>query len=178
MKTSKLLISIILITILAGCASSPRVMNMVPVVDNSTFASTNKTLKVSTVYGGEKSDPWIKGSRIDNDSFMQALIQALTNSNLFTKINPADQADLILTPELLSQDQPAMGLNMTATLVVRYTLKNNTDGAKIWQKYIISKFTATVGDAFVGTTRLNKANEGVVRENLKSLIEELAKLEL
>ena len=178
MKASRLVLSIVLITLLAGCASAPKVMNMVPVVDSSTFVNKDKTLKISMVYGGEESDPIIKGSRIDNASFMEAVIQALTNSNLFTKINPTDQPDLVLTPEIHSQDQPILGFNMTATLLVRYILKNGADGTQIWTKDIISKYTATVGEAFVGATRLKKANEGAVRENIKSLIDELAKLEL
>lgn len=178
MNTVKLIFSYLLIAMLAGCATSPRILNMVPATDQYQFSNTNKTIKVGIVYGGDESDPIFSGSKIDNSSFMGALIQALTNSNLFIKVNPSDSADYNLTAQILSQDQPFMGLNMTVTLLVRYTIIRETDSYQIWQKDIISQYTATVGDAFVGATRLNKANEGSVRENIKLLLEDISKLEL
>lgn len=178
MKTVKIICSSLLMTILVGCASSPRILNMVPPTDHYQFSNTNKTIKVEMVYGGQESDPIFEGSRIDNTSFMGALLQGLTNSNLFKKVNPSENPDYYLTAMILSQDQPLMGFNMTVTLLVRYTITSGIDKTQTWQKDIVSQYTATVGDAFVGATRLNKANEGSVRENIRLLLEEISKLEL
>lgn len=178
MNTSKLVFLSLLIVTLIGCAASPRILNMVPATDQSQFSNTNKTITIKMVHGGRESDPIFEGSKIDNTSFMGALLQALKNTNLFTAVNPPANPDYNLTALILSQDQPFIGLNMTVTLLVRYTITRETDGVQIWQKDIISKYTATVGDAFVGATRLNKANEGSVRENIKLLLEDLSKLEL
>lgn len=178
MKKIKLIIAILLILFLNGCAFSPEPINMVPRIETSAFTKTNKTLKVNMVYGGEKSDPIIKGSKIDNASFMIALTLALEKSNLFTEINPSDNPDIFLSATILSQTQPAIGFNMTASLIVRYVLYDRTGKTEVWRKDIFSEYTAAFGDALIGSTRLKKANEGSVRQNIKFLIEELASLNL
>ena len=178
MKKIKQIMIISLTLFLVGCAYAPRPINMVPRMEKDTYTNTNKTFKVEMVFGGEESDPIFKGSRIDNSSFMTALTIALENSGLFAKINPLDNVNYFLSATILSQDQPLMGLDMTVTLIVGYTLFDGTGETEIWHKDIVSKYTAAFGDALIGSTRLKKANEGSVRNNIKLLIEELAELDL
>jgi len=177
MKTMSLFL-LILISFLSGCAFSPSLLNMVPVTTQYQFTNTGKTITIKMVYGGEESDPIFKGSRIDNASYMGALNQSLANSNLFSKINPSGNPDYYLDVMIISQNQPFAGFNMTVTLLVRYTIINGKDNTQIWQKDISSKYTAAFGDALVGATRLNKANEGSVRENIRNFLEEISKLKL
>jgi len=150
---------------------------MIALTAQNKFVRTDKTISVKMVYGGKESDPIFTGSKIDNTSFMGALLISLTNSNLFSKINPSESPDYYLSAMILSQDQPFAGLDMTVTLFVRYIISGK-DETQIWQKDILSQYTAAFGDAFVGATRLNKANEGAVRENIRLFLEELSKVKL
>lgn len=178
MKKLNMILIISLSFILLNCATSPRILYMVPPVEEFNFVNTNKSISVNYSYGGQESDPIFEGSKIDNASFTGALITALNNSNLFSEINPSGNAYYNLSALILSQNQPMLGFDMTVTLLVRYTLTRGVEGTEVWQKDVLSSYTATVGDAFVGATRLKLANEGVVRENIKMLLEYLSQLNL
>ena len=43
----------------------------------------------------------------------------------------------------------------------------------VWTEQVVTPFTATMGDAFVGSTRLKLANEGAVRKNIAQLVAKL-----
>ena len=176
--TKRLFIPLIIVLFLAGCATMPKMMNMVPVMQGAKFHHSDKTMKVGDILGGEKSDPLWEGSKIDAMTFKGALIISLQNSNLFTYANSDDNADYRLDVLLMIQDQPAFGLNMTVTLLARYTIIDESSGDVVWTKDINSSYTATVGDAFVGAVRVNKANEGAVRENIRQALNEISALQL
>ena len=175
---SKLICLPALCIFLVGCATSPQLMNMVPYVPTSTLYHSNKTLKIGEVIGGEESDPLWKGSRIDDVSFKGALLIALQNSKIYPLVDANQISNYSLNIMLLAQDQPAIGLDMTTTLVVKYYLINESTKQEIWSKEIKSVYTAKFTDSLIGATRLNMANEGVVRENIKILLNELSSLHL
>jgi hypothetical protein len=164
--------------ILLGCGVKPRPAEMIPRTAEFNFVNSNKSLKLNHSVGGKESDPLIEGSKIDNQSFTTALMQSLTNSNLFSEVSLDKNSDYELTPLVMNQDQPFLGINMTVSLRIRYVLTSGIDKAEIWKKDINSTYTATMGDAFVGSTRLKKANEGAVRENIKMLLQEISNLKL
>jgi len=166
-------VAVILGFLMTGCASAPKVINMIPPDEGHVFRNTNKTIKVEAAFGGKETDPLWEGSKIDNITFMGALLTSLAQSHMFTEVNPSENPDYTLTPFIMTQSQPAFGIDMTVTLLVKYTLSNAEDETQLWEKDILSSYTATLGDAFVGVTRIRKANEGAVRENLKSLLQEL-----
>ena len=70
-----------------------------------------------------------------------------------------------------------IGLDMTSTLSVKYTMTELATGEKVWQEDIASKYTAKLTSCCIGSIRLNKANEGAVRENIKQLVDKLAEQE-
>ena len=67
---------------------------------------------------------------------------------------------------------------MTVKAEVEWRLKQMQSGKIIWQKTFDRRFTATVGDAFVGVTRLKLANEGAIRESIQAGLDDLAQLSL
>jgi hypothetical protein len=139
------------------------------------YANSGKSIGVQSAAGGQWSDPIVEGSKIDPMSFTDALIQALRRSNLFSAVNPEADPDYVLSPVLLRQSQPVVGLDMTVTLAVHYTLTETNDSSVVvLEREIESRYTATLGDAFVGAKRVAKANEGAVRENLRQLVDQLA----
>ena len=166
------------ILFLASCAVAPSAIEMVPKIDKRTFTNSNKSLKIELTSGGEESEPFFAGSKIDNLSFTRALVQVLTNSNLFSKVATTGSADYVLSAVIFTQEQPVMGLNATVSLAVGYVLTDSVTGTQVLNKYIAANYTAKFGDSLIGTTRVKKANEGAVRENLRLLIMELAHLRL
>ena len=70
------------------------------------------------------------------------------------------------------QKQPILGLAMQVSLFVKYSLIDS-EGNQIWNKEIISSYTANFGDALLGTERLNLANEGAIRSNIELMIKAL-----
>jgi hypothetical protein len=159
-------------------AMSPQVVNMAPRADARVAARTAQPIEVLDVYGGEESDPMWKGSRIDRVSFRKALAKALFDAGYNVFESRAGQPTYQLSARIVDQVQPVAGLNMTVALRVRYTLSSLVDAGFRWEKDVSSAYTATVGEAFVGAERLNKANEGAVRKNLERLLEELVLLQL
>ena len=71
-----------------------------------------------------------------------------------------------------------VGLDMTVTTTVQYILTDSGSGEVVLDKRVLTPYTATMGDAFVGTTRLRLANEGSARKNIEGLLDELSKLEI
>jgi len=172
-------LALVLLVGVTGCSSTPKIAHMIPEGDDATFASTDAALVVGTVQGGEASSAW-EGSRISASEYRLALIQALQQSNLFTEVaaEAGGEADYELATFLLSQQQPAGGFGMTVDLVVRYQLIDRRTGSDVFNDKVVSSYRAGVGDAFVGTKRLRKANEGAVRENIKQLLQQIDGLSL
>ena len=172
----RILISVFSLFFLMGC-STINTMNMVPIVDVASLHHSQKTILIGDIVGGEMSNE-ITGSKIDANSFKVALIQSIDNSGMFLKPANNQSPDFTLKAVLLHQDQPAMGLDMTVSLIVKYYLIDNFNNKEIWAKDINSVHTQTFSSACIGVDRLNKANEGAARENIKILLNELSKINL
>jgi hypothetical protein len=167
-----------LVLFVSGCSVAPQAVNMVPDSRGFQFKPSGKTLQVKMVSGGEESDALIAGSKINDTNFYEALTLSLIRSGLFANVNTENLRDYSLTAAILNQDQPVMGLNMTVSMVVGYTLTRISDQTVVMKETIPSTYTAKMGDAFVGMTRVKKANEGAVRENISQFLQKLSKLEL
>lgn len=178
MITKRFLIILIATLVFVACAFAPQVMLMVPDVSVGSFHHSNKRLSLGTVTGGEKSDPFLKGSKIGALSFRGALLVTLGEARLFQMVRDDAAADYTLNAMIISQDQPAIGFDMTVNLIVRYYLVNNSNYQLIWSKDIASTYKATVLESLVASERVKKANEGAVRTNLEYLLSELSSLRL
>ena len=82
-KLSKYLLVVVTTIFLLGCTTTPQLANMVPYVPNENYYHSNKSLKLGDIVGGEKSDPLLKGSRIDAISLRGALSIAIQNSHIY-----------------------------------------------------------------------------------------------
>lgn len=172
----RLLIASISVLLLAGCAgTTPRVSEMVPLVTRSNIQHPI-TLEVEVVLGGEQTN-LMTGSRIDAQTFHSALVIALSNSGLFLQATPGQPENYKLNAMILSQDQPLVGLAFTVSMLVRYEMVDAQSQQAVWTKDIPSNYTAKFFDSLNGAKRLNLANEGVVRNNIQNLLNELASLQ-
>jgi len=150
---------------LAGCASGAQVENMVYKGGSQEYSSVIKdNVVLSSVTGGEDTNP-VWTSEISDDAFFGALKQSLVNEGLYS-----DKGKYGLTVEMVEIDQPIIGLDLTVTTIVKYTLKEKSTGNIIFNKEVNAPYTATFGDAFAAIKRLRLANEGSGRKNIEELI--------
>jgi phage gp29-like protein len=121
-----------------------------------------------TVTGGKETNPLWK-SNVSNADFAEALKQSLSANTILA----SDAARFKLSASLIELKQPFIGASMTVTSKVKYVLTDATDNSVIWAKEITTPYTAKFSDAFVGYKRLQLANEGAIRENIKQLVDDL-----
>lgn len=158
--------------VLTGCAAPARIEQMS--INSSSVQAVNAPLKksigVSEVTGGKETNPmW--ASQVSSESFQRALEMSLRNVGLSEPLLSANRYHL--TADILQVSQPMMGLDMTVTANVRYSLIDTTTRKEVFSKVIAGTFTAKFSDAFVGTERLKLANEGAAKTNIQLLVGEL-----
>ena len=131
-----------------------------------------KQVNVDHVNGGEETNPaWT--SEISNEDFKQALKASLKSQGLFS-----DNGKYLLSAHLVKVDQPMFGLDFTVTTHIEYQLTNKETNEVVFKELVVTPYTATMGDAFMGIERLRLANEGSGKKNIKNLLSELTKIDL
>lgn len=174
MKRLAVLFSLIFATFLMqGCATTASIQGMTTqkVIPHNS-ALTNK-VAVAPVTGGKKTNPlWT--SQVSSENFEAALKDSLRSAHILA----GEQGQYSLSANLLSLKQPLFGMDMTVTATVQYVVTDTQSGQSVFEETLITPYTATVSDAFVGTKRLQLANEGAIRVNIETLIGKLEKLSL
>ena len=160
-------LAIVAITV-TGCAEASNPGAMAVGVTQSTLIADNSSLhhaiSAPTVTGGKDTNPlWV--SNVSNADFAEALRQTLTANTMLA----TDKGRFNLAAQLVSLKQPMVGLSMTVTADVKYTLTDAT-GKVIWQKELTTPYTAKFSDAFLGVERLKLANEGAIKTNIEQMI--------
>lgn len=162
--------------LLTGCASASKPTAMVPPLTAGALHASSHSVSVN-VTGGKKTNPaWT--SQISDEDFTTAIKSTIEQSKVFQQVLGSEAADLHLDVMLVRMEQPMFGFSMTVTLEASWTLRRRSDNSVVWQKAVVSKYTAEMGEAFVGTTRLRLANEGAARENIKDALTAIAELKL
>jgi len=171
----RLMLVLCAVMIVAGCAKPARVSQMTTgVVKPDVVAGEpdlQGALKLGSVGGGEETDPlWT--SEVGTPEFRQALDQSLQASGLLAAT--PEEARYRVDAQMLEVDQPLFGFSLTVTSTVDYTVTDMAEGAGkvFFSKKITKSHTATVGDAFVAVERLRLANEGSIRNNIRTFIED------
>lgn len=164
---------------LGGCATPAKVESMEVSGVNPGTVNTSSGLRdrvgVTKVIGGEETNPlWT--SEISSEGFRQALERSLRNAGLLAALQGASK--YALEADLKKVDQPLVGVDMTVVTTVHYVLKERESGVLIWEGDIVSPYTATFSQAFMGFERLRVANEGSAKKNISDLIEKLYSLDV
>lgn len=173
MKHIKLLLLLSTCLYLFGCASGAKQENIVyRGMVSAQPEALKQNIAVDNVSGGQRTNPaWT--SEISNEAFGSALKQSLAHQNLL-----GDNGRYRLKVELVNVDQPLFGLNATLNTSIRYTLVDRQTSQTVMSETVNASYTATIGDAFVGVTRLRLANEGSAKKNIQNFIERLSGLKL
>lgn len=160
--------------LLAACATPARREQMTiatPASSRSTPAALNQSIALGPVGGGKQTNPlWV--SNISSEDFEAALRSSLQSAQLL--VPDGKECRVKLTAQLLSLAQPALGLDMTVTASVLYTLVDCRTQKEVWVQTITLPYTAAFGDSLIGVERLKLANEGAARVNIQKLVELLA----
>lgn len=176
MRIIKSLATIGLLTALAGCASAAKVENMAYAVPSGQQggydAALQQQVRMGFVGGGTDTNP-LAASEIETADFSEAVRQSLALRGLHSESGKFE-----LTVMLLRVDKPFGGLNMTVTTTVQYILKDSESDEVVFDETVVAPHTASMGDAFIGSTRLRLANEGSARKNIQGFMEALASLEV
>ncbi len=158
---------------LSACASAAKVENMVASTTAGAPVANSDLVEaicVTKVTGGQETNPlWT--SEVDDASFRAALEGSLRNNRLAA--TSAERCRYDLEANLLGLAQPIIGFNMTVTSHVNYSVRERQSGNPYFLTTVTAPYTATVGDAFAGVTRLRLANEGSIRSNIQKFIDEL-----
>lgn len=153
----------------AGCAQESRSQAMVADVQAGAILAETSTLRnavgVDAVSGGTETDPaWT--SQVSTGAFRQALELSLKQHTMLG----GQGAPLNLTATIKDIDQPLIGVSMTVTATVQYTI-TDAAGQTTFDETIATPYTAAFGDALLGAKRLQLANEGAVKANIKRFID-------
>lgn len=169
--------NLFILAILTGCAAPAGIEQMsvnAPIVQ-SVNSPLKKSVTVTSVTGGRETNPmW--SSQVTSASFQRALELSLQNVGLSDPLLSANKYHL--TADILQVSQPMLGLDMTVSANVMYSLIEATTRKEIFSKVIVGTYTAKFSDAFVGVERLKLANEGAAKTNIQLLVDELLQFKL
>ncbi|HUR58055.1 MAG TPA: hypothetical protein VM029_10130 [Opitutaceae bacterium] len=160
---------------LGGCATASQSAAMV--AKPPTAVTKHPESLSVTVTGGSETSA-MTASKISDADFAEAIKASVTQSGLFAKVAASDASDYHLDVQIVRLVQPMFGASFTVTMETSWFLRRRSDLNIVWQKGITSNFTATMGDAVVGVTRLRLANEGAARANIQDAITQLGAIAL
>lgn len=173
MKIMKPIFVLLVCQYLFGCASGAKPENMVFMGEPKVYsAEILENLGVGEVNGGKKTNPaWT--SEIDNDAFSNALMESLKSQGLYS-----DSGNYRLDVDMLKVEQPLFGWDTKVTTHVRYIVISVDRESVVFDETVVTPYTATVDDAFIGVKRLRLANEGSAQKNIEELLNKLSKLQI
>lgn len=174
LEVTILSISLIFLLVFGGCAAKSS--RMVP-TDFEVVNQHPYTVKVVESVGGRETNPlWT--SQISNSAYTEALTNALSQSGVFRAVIKGEGADYNLDVTILHYDQPVIGLDYDIRMKTKWELTDAKSFEMVWSDTFETTFRAVLTDALLGGERLQKANEGSARVNIKEGIKRLSMLKL
>lgn len=164
----RIILSIVTLLILTGCASDVRVDRIIPediikIDSDSRFA---EAIRIESVSGGKKTNP-LWSSEISNESFEAALRTALKEAGVLSKLRSEGFRLRVILNEI---KQPFIGLDMTVVARVTYFLDDPVTDKLIFDKQFESSYTAKLTDHLYGVERLRLANEGAAKTSIAEFL--------
>lgn len=141
------------------------------------FATAHPYSVVVRVEGGSETDPAFGTAEISASEFQEAPIAAIRETQVFSSIEDGPPADYRLTVSVV-QSKWKGAFKIEGIVATRWQLIRLADGQMVHNEFVQNSAKATLGDAFVGNTRVRVAKERAARENIKSGLEKIAALRL
>lgn len=165
-------LAIVALLSLAGCASQPAYLFIVPnVKDIATSqepAPAYRNAITSGPVSGGKDVAILSIPYISNADFQEALVRTLTDAKLASANNGRFRLDATL-----QLDQPFIAINTTVTAKIAYRLTEVATGAVVYERHLATEGTVTYFEEPSGPDRMRYANWRAVRANLRLLVGDL-----
>lgn len=159
-----------------ACASAanPAMMSLAVGASGATPVSAGhpayQQVAVEQVQGGADTNPmW--ASEVSNGDFQKALELSLRAFNYY--VVDGAMAKYKVTASIVDVQKPLMGLDMSVTMKVRYSVA--TQGGTAFDDTIATTGTATMGEAFAGADRVRMAIEKAAKLNIEAFLGRLSK---
>ena len=178
MKISKLVKLIAIgaaLTHLVGCASPANKDEMTP-KDIVVAQKFNSSVQVKTAGGAETGA--MDGTNISDADLQAAIEQAISNTELFSKVVQVGNANYVLAVSITSLSKPMFGLTFTVNLETTWSLTNVATKKVEMRKVVSSSGTATFSDAAIAVGRLQIAVERAAKENISQGLTDVSNLNL
>jgi len=166
---------VLVLPILSACSSPAASSNMVP---EAIAIANHQPGSVSVQVAGGCNPCEALTAKVSNEAFSEALTNAIKKSNVFAQVLGANAADYALTVQIFHFETPAIGFSMTSSVEAGWTLMNTAKKTVVWQESIATPYTASVSDALIGAERVKLTWEGAVRENIKTALEKISRVNL
>ena len=180
MLLKKIIMSVLVLASLSvfllasGCAANAS--RMVP-TDFEVVNKHHHTVSINESIGGRETNPlWT--SQVSNSAFTEALSNALAKSGVFQAVIKGGGADYLLDVTILDYDQPWIGIDIDIRMKTKWELADAKTLVPVWSDTFETTYRAKLSDALIAAERLQKANEGSVRTNIKEGIRRLSILSL
>jgi hypothetical protein len=160
MRTIERVLALALVTALVGCSVKGRPAEMVP---RDMQAVTQHPQTVSLAVQGTEGNAITSVTLIDATDFERALTMAIDQQRVFSAVVPGRSGDLLLEVEAFAT-APAAGLDMNVNVNGAWRLRKVSTGAVVLDEFVTASHRTTVGEAFVGRTRVRLAIEGAARK--------------
>jgi hypothetical protein len=158
-----------------GCASPAKVSRMRA---QAVLVPREQPFSVGVeAQGGKETNPALN-SEISNDSFAEAIRNSIIKFGVFRSVVTTDNGDYLLKAQIFDDEKPMFGLDMTMKMSVDWTIIHTSTQKIVFETTTYKSFTATMGDALVGITRLRLAEEGAARENIEDGLNQISQLKL
>lgn len=173
--SSLLTVASTLVLTLGGCASSANRGAMTPqnLSVNKQFQSS---LNVQT--GGGSETGAMDTSNISDADLKAAIEDAIVQSKLFKSVVQGSNGDYELTVRITNLSKPLFGATFTVDMETAWSLTRISDRSVVLRKAVKSSGSASIGDAFVGATRLRLAVEAAARNGIEQGLTAVSTLSL
>jgi hypothetical protein len=171
LRSSSVLATVALLS-LAGCASQPDYLFIVPnvkdIVTSQDPASAYRDAITAGPVSGGKDVSILSIPYVSNADFQESLVRTLANAKLASASNGRFRLDAAL-----QLDQPFIAINTTVTAKIAYRLTEVATGSVVYERFLATAGTVTYFEVPSGPERMRYANWLAVRANLRLLIGDL-----
>ena len=161
--------------IVFGCTSGPiKSQAIIPEVYD---IANKQPYTVSLHIDGGREFSLLKIPQISNETLMDALREAIIQSNLFDEIVEFGE-DYKLDLYIFKVSQPIAGSVMTVRVEIGWTLIRRASMDIVWQKSILSSDTSSSDEALNANNRIKLATERAAKKNIREGIRQISQLNL
>jgi hypothetical protein len=171
-KLKKIILSILCVFLLSGCAVPLKSQEMLPQFDFYDSLKSKKfednifvnNVDVAENVGGQ--------TPVTPEEYKITLVSSFRQADLYA---PENDAKYFLDAYMSEMNQPVFGFNLTVTSVADYKVFRKSDKKLMFSETISVPCTKGFGDAFDAALRLRLASGCAVGENITHVIKVISK---